>query len=143
MANQTTLAVARALGLAAAAGLVAAAVARRARRIDLRGRVVVVTGGGRGLGFAVSREFLRRGAKLAICGRAGEVIARAERALRARGGDVLGAACDASDPRQVGAFVARVIERFGAIDVLVNNAGQCFVGPAAELEAGDVEYALR
>jgi NAD(P)-dependent dehydrogenase (short-subunit alcohol dehydrogenase family) len=121
-------------------GLTAWLVARRARRADLRGRVAVVTGGGRGLGFAVARELRRRGCRLAICGRDGEVVARAAQAL---GADVFAAACDASDPAEVEGFVAEVINRFGRIDVLVNNAGQCFVGPAVELQQGDVEYALR
>ena len=105
--------------------------------------MVVVTGGGRGLGLGVTREFLRRGARVAICGRDGGVIERAERTLRAAGGDVWGAACDVSDPVQVSAFLDAVRERFGPINALVNNAGQCFVGPAAELEAADMEYALR
>ncbi|WNG48623.1 SDR family oxidoreductase [Archangium minus] len=130
------------LGLVGA-GLLLGVAARRARRIDLSGRVVVITGGGRGLGLAIAREFLQRGCRLAICGRDGEVIARATEAFRKRGAEVYGEACDASDPVQVDAFVARVLERFGTIDVLVNNAGQCFVGPAVELEPQDVETALR
>ncbi|HEY0132564.1 MAG TPA: SDR family NAD(P)-dependent oxidoreductase, partial [Nannocystis sp.] len=123
-----------------AMGVAAAMLARRARRIDLRDKVVVVTGGGRGLGFAVARELRRRGCRLAICGRDGEVVARAAEAL---GGDVFAAACDASDPAQVGEFVAAVLRRFGRIDVLINNAGQCFVGPIVELQQADLEYALR
>lgn len=125
-------------------GAVAALVAtRRARRIDLRDRVVVVTGGGRGLGLAISREFLARGCKLAICGRDGEVIARAVAELRMHGGDAFGMACDASEPGQVADFIAATLERFGAIDILVNNAGQVFFGPLAELEPDDLESALR
>src|SRR4051812_33156616 len=131
------------LGLAAGAGVAVAAAVRGARKIDLRGRVVVITGGGRGLGFGIAEEFLKRGCRLAICGRDGDVIAEAVEAFRRRGADGFGMACDGSDPAQVGTFLARVIERFGNIDVLVNNAGQCFVGPAAELTAEDVVYALR
>ena len=137
------LGVAGAVGLAIGAGWAAAAAARRARRIELRGRVVVITGGGRGLGFAIAREFLQRGCRLAICGRDGDVIARAVADLQRRGADVFGAACDASDPTQVQAFIVQVLERFGVIDVLVNNAGQCFVGPAVELRAEDAHEALR
>jgi NAD(P)-dependent dehydrogenase (short-subunit alcohol dehydrogenase family) len=103
----------------------------------------MITGGGRGLGLAIAREFLRHGCRLALCGRDGDVIARAVQELQGQGSDVFGASCDASDPVQVGGFVARVLERFGTIDVLVNNAGQCFVGPAVELETEDVEKALR
>jgi NAD(P)-dependent dehydrogenase (short-subunit alcohol dehydrogenase family) len=139
MWRQISAAVATAGALAAGA----MAMTRRARRIDLEGRVVVVTGGGRGFGYAIAREFLRRGCKLAICGRDGDVIARAVAEFRLHGGEVFGMACDASDPAQVEAFIAGVFARFGAIDVLVNNAGQVFFGPAAELRPDDLEAAIR
>jgi NAD(P)-dependent dehydrogenase (short-subunit alcohol dehydrogenase family) len=143
MATRSASGVTGALGLALGAGLLLSAAARRARRIDLRGRVVMITGGARGLGLAIAREFLKRGCKLAICGRGGDVVDRAVEELRSQGADVFGAACDASDPEQARDFVARVVERFGSIDVLVNNAGQCFAGPAVQLEAETVEQALR
>jgi glutamate dehydrogenase/leucine dehydrogenase len=68
----------RSLALLAALGFgagVALNAARRARRIDLAGRVIVVTGGGRGLGYAIARELVERGSRLAICGRDAEEIA--------------------------------------------------------------------
>ena len=139
MVQRISAVVAGAIGVAAGAVIAR----RRARRIDLRGRVVVVTGGGRGLGYAISRELLRRGARLAICGRDGEVINRAVAEFRLHGGDAFGMACDASDPAQVEAFITGVLEHFGSIDVVVNNAGQCFFGPAAELRAEDLEQAIR
>ncbi|HZP88797.1 MAG TPA: SDR family NAD(P)-dependent oxidoreductase [Burkholderiales bacterium] len=120
-----------------------ATAARQSRRIDLSDCVVVVTGGGRGLGFAIAREFVRRGADVAICGRDADEVGRAADVLRQLGGDVMGLACDASNPLEVEEFFDRVIDRFGRIDVLVNNAGQCYVGPAAELESGQVEDAMR
>ncbi|MCP3136455.1 SDR family NAD(P)-dependent oxidoreductase [Pyxidicoccus xibeiensis] len=143
MARHPASRVARTLGLAAGAGLLLSAAARRARRIDLKGRVVVVTGGARGLGFAIARAFLQRGCRLAICGRDGGSVERAVEALRSEGADVFGAPCDATDAQQVRAFVEQVLARFGTIDVLVNNAGQCFAGPASQLEAETVEKALR
>lgn len=134
---------ASALLTAAGAGLAIAAITRQTRRIDLKGRVVMITGGGRGLGLAIARAFAARGAKLAICGRDCGVIAQAEHELTRAGTQVLGMCCDASEPEQMKLFVERVVARFGKIDVLVNNAGQCFVGPAVELEAQDVEKAIR
>jgi NAD(P)-dependent dehydrogenase (short-subunit alcohol dehydrogenase family) len=127
----------------AAAAVFASMLSRRARRLDLRGRVAVVTGGGRGLGLAITRELLARGCRVAICSRDGAVIERSVTALRARGFEVFGMACDASSPEQVQRFVQAVLERYGKIDLLVNNAGQCFVGPAAELSPSDMEKALR
>lgn len=143
MQTRTAIKWTAALGLAAGAGALALAAARAARRIDLRDRVVIVTGASRGLGFAIAQEFARRGSRLAICCRHGADIARAVQALQRDGADAFGMACDASDPAQVQAFVERVLDRFGSIDILVNNAGQCFVGPASELTADDLEYALR
>ena len=122
--------------VAGAIGLAAGAVRlrRRARRIDLAGRVVVVTGGGRGLGYAIAREFLRHGCKLAIGSRDGETIARATAEFRLHGADVFGMACDASDPVQVREFIAAVLERFNGIDILVNNAGIQHVAPVEEFD---------
>jgi NAD(P)-dependent dehydrogenase (short-subunit alcohol dehydrogenase family) len=141
MATGRNLAIAAGVGIAAT--MIAAEAARRARRIELQGRVVVITGGGRGLGRAIAAEFLAHGARLAICGRDPEEIAGATATLREQGGDVFGATCDASEPDQVNAFVQRVIDRFGRIDVLVNNAGQAFVGPATAMRLEHMEAALR
>lgn len=131
------------LAVAAAGTALLANARRKARRIDLRGRVVLITGGGHGLGLAISKEFARRGANLAICGRDGEVLTQAQEELREFGVDVLAVPTDAAEPQQVDALVQRVLEHFGQIDVLVNNAGECFVGPAAQLQAHDMEHALR
>lgn len=133
----------QALGLAAVGGAVLWTGLRHARRIHLRGAVVVVTGGGRGLGHAIARELADAGCKLALCGRDGHVVASAVAALRARGTEAIGSACDAGDAEAVERFIDGVIDHYGRIDVLINNAAQCFVGPAAELEAADVESALR
>jgi len=141
MVTGRNLAIAAGAGLAAV--MLAATAARRARRIALQGRVVLITGGGRGLGRAIAAEFLQHGCKIAICARDPEEIAEAAAVMRAQGAEVIGAACDASDPDQVTAFVQRVIDRFGRIDVLVNNAGQCFVGPISVLRAEHMEAALR
>jgi len=116
---------------------------RRSRRLDLAGRVVMITGGGRGLGHAIARECAARGARLALCARDAGEMADAERALRAAGTQVYAAACDAADPAQVATFVHDTHTQLGPIDVLVNNAGQCFVGPAASMTSADIEDAMR
>lgn len=129
---------------AMAAGVLGAAMMlRRLHRLELSGKVVVITGGGRGLGLAIARAFAERGCRIAICGRDSDVIQQAVTALRAVGVDVLGADCDASDPVAAEKFIGQVLEYFGALDVLVNNAGQCFVGPAVQLRPDDIEYAIR
>ena len=118
-------------------------IARQRRRISLRGAVAIVTGGGRGLGFAIASELASEGCKLALCGRDGAVIDAAVAALRERGCEVIGSACDVSDEAAANKLVTDVMSHYGRVDVLINNAGQCFVGPAAELETSDLDYALR
>lgn len=119
------------------------AVARARRRIHLKGRVAIVTGGGRGLGAAITRELVARGCRVAICGRDEAVIRAAVDSLRAEGAQVIGMRCDVSDPTATNSFVQRVLEEYGSIDILVNNAGQCFVGPAVELQSADLHRAMR
>jgi len=115
---------------------------RRARAASLRERVVLVTGGSRGLGLLLAREFGRRGARVAICARDGAELERAKSLLAAQGVAVLTAPCDVSQPGQVAGLVARVERELGPIEVLVNNAGAATVGPVEAMTEGDFSRAL-
>lgn len=95
--------------------------------------VVLVTGGGTGIGFASATEMGLLGAKIAICGRRPDPLASAVEALRAKGIDAFGAPCDIREPNAIAAYVEAVIERFGRIDVLINNAGGQFPTTAEAL----------
>jgi NADP-dependent 3-hydroxy acid dehydrogenase YdfG len=88
----------------------------------LTGKRALVTGGGSGIGLAVARLFLAEGARVAITGRDEAKLRRAADKLGA-GDRLLYRACDVSEPAQVEAAVRHVTERWGGIDVLVNNAG--------------------
>jgi len=84
---------------------------------------VIVTGGGGGIGGATCRRFAREGAKVSVFDRD---LASAERTvaqITADGGTAIAVACDITDRAAVDAGVARVVQAFGCIDVLVNNAG--------------------
>jgi NAD(P)-dependent dehydrogenase (short-subunit alcohol dehydrogenase family) len=94
----------------------------------LDGRVAVVTGGNRGLGFAFARALAEAGARVAIAARDGERSARAADEL-----GVLAVPLDVTDPASVDAMVERVTTELGPVDVLVNNAGTCFHRPALEV----------
>ena len=87
--------------------------------------VVIITGGGRGIGFGIAQCFARRGATLVIADANSEAAESAARELGARGGATLGLGCDITRREQVAAVIAATVERFGRIDVLVNNAGIC------------------
>lgn len=98
------------------------------------GLVALVTGGGTGIGAATAREFARTGAKVAICGRRPEPIEAVRGAVEAMGADVLAVpGLDVREAEQRAALVDAVLERFGRVDVLVNNAGGQFVAPAEQI----------
>jgi citronellol/citronellal dehydrogenase len=94
------------------------------------GRVALVTGGGTGIGRAVARELVRTGAQVAICGRREEPLAAVQEEL---GEACLAVQADVREPAEVEVLVGRTLERFGRIDVLVNNAGGQFLAPAEEI----------
>jgi 3-oxoacyl-[acyl-carrier protein] reductase len=93
---------------------------------DLDGRVAVITGGAQGIGFAVVERMLASGARVAIWDRDAKMLDAARARLGNRD-DVLGVGADIGDLASVEAAMASTIERFGAIDILVNNAA--LVGP--------------
>ena len=97
------------------------------------GRVAIVTGGGTGIGRATARELARTGARVAICGRRPEPIEDARSELEAAGRDVLAMPCDVREPEQVESFLDAVDERFGTVDVLINNAGGQFAAPLEQI----------
>ena len=99
------------------------------------GSVALVTGGGTGIGRATALELAGTGALLAICGRRPDPLAAVAGEIEALGTDCLVLPTDVREPDQVEALVAQTLERFGRIDVLVNNAGGQFIAPAEEISA--------
>jgi NAD(P)-dependent dehydrogenase (short-subunit alcohol dehydrogenase family) len=118
-------------------------VARRARAIALDGKVVVITGGSRGLGLVLARELASQGARLALCARDAGELERARRELvEALGAEVLAVPCDVTDPSQVHDFIQHVADHYGRIDVLINNAGIIAAGPIEHATPEDFEHSL-
>jgi NAD(P)-dependent dehydrogenase (short-subunit alcohol dehydrogenase family) len=94
------------------------------------GRVALVTGAGTGIGRATACELAASGAALVICGRREEPLSETAREIESAGGSCLAVPADIREPEQVDRVVDAAIERFGGLDVLVNNAGGQFEAPA-------------
>jgi NAD(P)-dependent dehydrogenase (short-subunit alcohol dehydrogenase family) len=90
---------------------------------DLRGRVAIVTGGSRGLGAEFAEGLAEAGASLMLCARRDEWLVPGVEALRGRGFTAHAMRCDVSNVEQVQAVIDTTVERFGQIDIVVNNAG--------------------
>ncbi len=116
------------------------ALLRRGER--LTGRVVLVTGGSRGLGLAMARVLGDHGARLVICARDPVELEEARADLEGRGAEVLAVTADVTVAADIERLVARTRERFGGLDVLINNAGIIQVGPLEHLSRQDFERAM-
>lgn len=105
-------------------------------------QIIVITGGTRGIGYAVAEALLRAGNKVAITGTTSDGVVKAEHALsagdpstslRAGGGQLLGIVCDVRDASATQRAVETAVARFGGLDVLVNSAGVGVGVPVAEM----------
>ncbi|MES2536280.1 MAG: SDR family oxidoreductase [Pseudomonadota bacterium] len=90
------------------------------------GKVVVISGGGRGIGRALAFQFVRLGASVALLGRDEDRLNATAESLRAIGGKVFAVPASIRDPEQVDRFMSDAWDHFGGIDILVNNAGGQF-----------------
>ena len=101
----------------------------------LKGKKIVVTGGGTGLGKSMATRFAELGADLVITSRRQNVIDETAKNLRELGGKVLAISCDVRDPEQVESMVEQTVSEFGTIDILLNNAAGNFISPTENLSS--------
>ncbi|MBK7708183.1 MAG: glucose 1-dehydrogenase [Acidobacteria bacterium] len=90
---------------------------------DLTGRTAIVTGGSRGIGKEMAEALAEAGAKVMLCARREEWLNETVGEFRAKGFEAEGMVADVSDEEAVGRLVAATVERFGSVDILINNAG--------------------
>ena len=98
---------------------------------ELKGRVAVVTGGNGGIGLGMARGLAGAGATVVVSGRNAEKSRRAVAELTALGAQAVAIEVDVADEAAVNALVRKTVERFGRLDVLVNNAGMNIRKPVA------------
>ncbi|MGZ5985629.1 MAG: SDR family NAD(P)-dependent oxidoreductase [Caulobacteraceae bacterium] len=101
--------------------------------LNLVERVILVTGGGRGIGRAIAKACVDEGARVVVVGRGAEACRESVAALEPGRADWI--TCDVSDPVQVRAMVEEAVKRHGRLDGVVNNAGRFGGGPIADLTA--------
>ena len=90
--------------------------------MDVKDKVVIVTGGGRGIGFGISTAYAKAGAKLVITGRTEATLLEAKKKLEAYGTSVLTVTADGADEAAIKNVIAKTVEAYGKIDAVVNNA---------------------
>ena len=130
-----------------AAGIGAVALARQAirkrRLFSFQGKTALITGGSRGLGFEIAQQLAAAGVRVALCARDIEELKHAEATLKSQGGEVFILPADIADRDAVESIVRSVTDRFGSIDILLNNAGIIGVGPLEDMQVEDFEKAMQ
>src|SRR5512144_940116 len=133
-----------AIGAVGAGVVLAAQMWRRRDPFEFAGRSVVITGGSRGLGLVMARQLANEGARLPLVARDEEELQRAVDDLQARQpfAEVLAAPADIRARYQAERAIAMAVERFGNVDVVINNAGIIQVGPLDHMKLADYEDAM-
>jgi short-subunit dehydrogenase len=133
------------LGAVGAGVLVAAQVWRRRNPYDFAGKSVLITGGSRGLGLVMARELAAEGARLTLIARDEDELGRAAADIAERHPDateVLTLVADIRHRYEAERAVAQALDRYGTVDVLINNAGTVQVGPVDHMKVIDYEDAM-
>jgi short-subunit dehydrogenase len=114
-----------------------------ARSNFFKDKIALITGGSRGLGLEIARQICGRGGKVALIARDAEELARAKTDLDRFATEVLTIPCDLLESAQIQSAVRQTLQRFGRIDILINNAGIIEIGPIEHMQLKDFDRAMR
>jgi len=117
-------------------------ITRSRQRFSYFGRVVVITGGSRGLGLLLARQLKKDGARIVLLARNREELLQARASLDRGTNTVMAIVCDIADRQHVDHAIQSTLQAFGRIDVLINNAGVIQVGPLEHMTYGDYQHAM-
>ena len=109
----------------------------------LDGKTAIVTGGSRGLGQYMAEALSEAGASVVLCSRKKEDLEEVKQEIEEKGGKALALGCDVTEPEEVENVVSEAEERFGAIDVLVNNSGATWGAPVLEMPLEKFDLVVR
>ena len=107
---------------------------------ELNGQVALITGGNRGIGFAIAERLADMGAKVAICGRDSKKLQQAAVSLQNRGAEIFSRVADITDVADILMMVNETRAALGPVDILVNNAGIGYFGPFYELNEDEWDH---
>lgn len=126
-------------------GIAALAATNLKKPFSFRSKVVLITGGSRGLGLALAKKFAKEGAKVCILARDSEELDQAETILHAltSAQNIMTCVCDITNLEQLNSAIEKTLGRWGNLDVLVNNAGSILVGPFETMNLDDFEAQMK
>lgn len=116
---------------------------RQARSIEVKNRVVLITGGSRGLGLVIARQLAREGARVVICARDEHELFEAADSLSTFTEDFLTIPCDITKAEEVRRMFDEIKTKLGLVEVVINNAGVIQVGPMENMTREDYEHAMQ
>jgi NAD(P)-dependent dehydrogenase (short-subunit alcohol dehydrogenase family) len=123
--------------------LVAKIISRTVNWFDLKGKVILVSGGTRGLGLSLARILARKKAVVAVCGRGITGMEQVSEEITSSGGRFMYLQCDITDSLQVGRMFDEIERKLGNVSAVINNAGIMAVGPVETMTREDYEAAMK